>query len=127
MDLIGIRKSGFADEIEIKTSVADFKADFKKSLPGRYCQETHKKLNILKHEELKSGNLDCNYFSFLVPVEIADKCEIPDYAGLYVYYGERFGPTISEIKKAPILHRRKIDDNKKYQIGRKMAYRFWQK
>jgi len=31
MDLLGIRKSGFIDEIEIKLTKADFKADFKKN------------------------------------------------------------------------------------------------
>jgi len=31
MDLLGVRKSGFIDEIEIKMSKSDFNADFKKT------------------------------------------------------------------------------------------------
>jgi hypothetical protein len=40
MDLFGLRKSGYLDEIEIKLSVSDFKNDFKKIIHikegGRY-------------------------------------------------------------------------------------------
>ena len=42
MDIFGLRKSGFCDEFEIKTSVSDFNADFKKRTTvecAEYLQE----------------------------------------------------------------------------------------
>lgn len=127
MDIIAIRKSSFVDEIEIKISHSDFKADFKKTIRGYQDEYPWIKHDTLKHDELKAGNLECNYFSFLVPVELEDKCDIPDYAGLYVFKQNRVRGYVHEIKKAPLLHRRKITDNLKYHIGRKMAYRYWEK
>ena len=133
MDIMGLRRSGYIDEVEIKLSKSDFGADFKKkvmvmgdekfsSRGGDY----HKYSEILKHDALQKGLPPCNYFSFLMPKSLADKCEIPHYTGLYVYHDTECGRgRIVEIKKAPLLHKRKIDDVKKYEVGRKMAYRYW--
>ena len=38
MDIFGLRKSGYSDEVEIKHSVTDFKADFKKTTLVK-CEE----------------------------------------------------------------------------------------
>ena len=94
----------------------------------------HKKVreDRQKHDCLKEGLNHCNYFSFLIPRELEDKCEIPEYAGLYVYYEGRTSSgkgtgniIIREVKSAKLLHKRKIDDRLKYEIGRKMTYRYW--
>ena len=123
MDLFGLRKSGFIDEIEIKLSRPDFLADFKKTSHtkdpnGEYSWSW---IERLKHECLAEGLGKCNYFSFFMPEELANKCDIPEYAGLYTFNGS----WIKEVKKAPRLHSRKISPELKYKIARKMAYRYW--
>jgi hypothetical protein len=116
MDIIGIRKSGFVDEIEIKTSKSDFLADFKKS--RGHCG--------LKHSAIKRGTTLCNYFAYLLPEELIDECKIPSYAGLYVFKhwdGKRGG--VVEAIKPPLLHRRKVSDVIKYKTAQKAVYRYW--
>jgi len=134
MDLLGLRKSGYIDEIEIKLTKSDFKADFKKTVKvdGEMkslfpCGVKYPEIiNKPKHDALQEGLNHCNYFSFLIPEELVDKCVIPEYSGLYVYKVDNTGiGRVSEIKKAPLLHKRKISDHFKYCIGRKMAYRYW--
>ena len=134
MDLLGLRKSGYIDEIEIKLSKSDFLADFKKTVQvkssykcivsERYAYDGYFKKT--KHHAIKDGLPHCNYFSFLMPEDLAKKCEIPEYAGLYLYKIDKFGDgKVREVKTAPLLHKRKISDRFKYEIGRKMAYRYW--
>ena len=132
LDLMGLRRSGFIDEIEIKVTKSDFNADFKKSLKiqdsliqqGKYSHYSRRV--VPKHECLPKGLAVCNYFSFLLPEDLAEKVEIPVYAGLYTFYVDNAGiGRVREVKKAPLLHRRKLPLEKKYEIGRKMAYRYW--
>ncbi|MCK5020813.1 MAG: hypothetical protein KAS32_27575 [Candidatus Peribacteraceae bacterium] len=122
MDILGIRPSGYVDEIEIKISVSDFRADFRKTI--KVVDETGARYSKkLKHEALREGLTHCNYFSFLLPEELIDKCEgeIPECYGIYTY---KNGDVV-EKRKASLLHRNKISEKHKYNIGRKMAYRFW--
>ena len=134
MDLMGLRRSGYTDEIEIKVSRSDYLADFKKTVKVKsqyqcvindsYSHSGY--FDKLKHEAIKEGMPHCNYFSFLMPEELADKCDIPDYAGLYICRVDNAGRLrVFEKKTAPLLHRRKISERKKYEIGRKMVYRYW--
>lgn len=133
MDLFGFRKnSGFSDEIEIKLSKSDFLADFKKvtyvdgeEVKGEnysYFQPTQKP----KHESIEEGIHPCNYFSFLMPEELSEQCEIPPYAGLYIYGTNRHGQSwIREARKAPRMHSRKLSDEKKYDIAKKAVFKCW--
>lgn len=133
MDIFGARKSGYVDEIEIKLSLPDFKADFKKYSTSYTKGPPYRRIDRLKHDLLREGLLDCNYFSFLMPEDLAERCEIPDYAGLYIYkppfkthsWAKRRA-MVSEVKRAPLLHKRKITDKQKYNVVRKMAYRYWE-
>lgn len=132
MDILGLRRSGYVDEVEIKLTRSDFLADFKKKVkvkdgkieivPGHFHTNF---VDTPKHDAVKQGLAHCNYFSFLMPESLADKCEIPEYAGLYIY--KERSNWIVEVKKAPLLHKRKISEQLKYEIGRKMAYRYWNK
>lgn len=123
MDLVAIRRSRYLDEIEIKASKSDFKADFKKTISGGKWPHIYEKS---KHEALAAGELPCNYFSFLMPEALAESCEIPDYCGLYIYIEKEKGPIyIREIKKAPLLHKNKTGDTFKADIGEKMIFRYW--
>ncbi len=139
MDIFAMRKSGYVDEIEIKISKSDFNADFKKTILVNNSEydyrkfiefrakgldaskyESHKKL--LKHQLLESGELISNRFSFLLPEHLVDSCEIPDYAGLYVYRKTGY---VRELKPAPLLHKKKIDDTMKYYVTKKLMHRYW--
>lgn len=129
MDIMAIRKSGFIDEIEIKLTRSDYLADFKKTVKIN-CGEIERKWGYKtidwqdknKHECLAKGLNHCNYFSFLMPEELAEKCEIPEYSGLYTFDGN----WVKEVKKPKRLHKRKISLELKYQIARKLAFRFWE-
>jgi len=129
MDIMAIRRSGFIDEIEIKLTRSDYLADFKKTVSIKVEKyfDPIKKHNVhsedrYKHKCLAEGLNRCNYFSFLMPDELAEKCDIPDYAGLYTFNGRY----ITEIKKPPRLHNRKISLQLKYEIARKLSFKFWQ-
>lgn len=133
MDIFALRKSGYVDEIEVKVSKSDFLADFKKTVKveGALIETSWgRPYNImedkLKHKALVEGLCHCNRFSFLIPEDLVEKCEIPDYAGIYVYKSTKFGGRVHEVKAARLLHRRKLSEAFKYSVGRKMAYRYWQ-
>ena len=132
-DIMGIRPSGFVDEIEMKCTVSDYKADFKKQSSYAGWWDNKKGINCNprgnKHESIQSGRLICNYFSFLVPIEIVEKIDVPDYCGLYAWHQpshNRFNLQIETIKKAPKLHNEKrLNDKAKMRILLKLQYRFW--
>ena len=67
MDIFCLRPSGFIDEIEIKLSISDFKADFKKIIEvpdGKHPSGWEKTKGIKKHEGMEEGLHCCNYFHF---------------------------------------------------------------
>lgn len=139
MDLCGVRKSGFVDEIEIKATRSDYLADFRKTVtvrsgrhdpivPGGIGRPRYS--TIPKHQAIQEGRAQCNYFSFFLPAALADKCEdlLPEYAGLYVHYSNGDGCLrIEERIKARRLHDRKLSADNKYFIARKMAVKYWYK
>ena len=101
-----------------------FNHDFTKKL--RFGGITLGQEDVLKHDEIKAGRWHCNYFSFLLPAEIASKCDIPDYAGLYIYQISDTGMgNIREEKKPKLLHERKLDERLKYNAAANMATKFW--
>ena len=119
MDICCIRQSGFVDEIEIKMSRSDFKADFKKTalIPGYYAT---------KHKLIADGSLLPNYFSFLMPPALAEQCkdDIPDHAGLYIFRPELFYGSIYTEIKAPRLHGEKISKDLERHFVHKVAKRY---
>lgn len=78
MDLIVISEDGYAEELEIKLSRADYQNDAKKS----YSVNGKK---VRKHDKIASGDYPCTAFSFLVPRDMISVEEVPDWAGL-VYF-----------------------------------------
>jgi hypothetical protein len=90
-DFLSFTQSGYTQEIEIKISRADFKADFKKP----------------KHEMMKiKSDKYANRFYYAVPENLITVDEVPKYAGL-IYINKNTVLTI--VKKAPLLHKRKHD------------------
>jgi hypothetical protein len=112
-DLLCIRRSGFMDEVEIKRTVRDFRADFKKTARHGWN----------KHDALAAGKTPANYFWFLMTEELADKVkdEIPDHAGVYI----KQRSFVRELKKAPRLHSKKVSQTTRIHLGEKMMHRYW--
>lgn len=102
-DVLKITKSNYSYEFEIKISRSDFKNDFK-----------HKKNKHIILENKEDVNKP-NYFYYVVPTDLIKVDEMPDYAGLIYVKGVVFGTNIryyfTEIKKAPKLHKEKLDIN----------------
>lgn len=134
-DVLRVTKAGFADEYEIKVSVADFKADAKKG-PDQHqrdiyaaaTRERQAKMEIrTKHERLAAGDPKgpCRFW-FAVPEDLAPHLEIPAWAGL-VFFRRGYGGILrmSTAKKAPTLHRERIEPAVIEHARGVFYWRFW--
>lgn len=112
-------KSGYTEEIEIKISLADFKADKNKV-------EKHKRIQtgVVRSALLKEGTQAVkrpNRFYYAVPEFMVEKIEVPEYAGLICVFDDlRRHPSVE--KKAPLLHKDKLKINYE-SLSRKLVYR----
>ena len=96
-DLIFVTRAHYVVEYEIKLSLADFRADKKK---------------ILKHAMIKTGIYPA-VFSYVIPIEIKDKIELPEHCGLitFCYNSENKGYTTFDVAKEPyVKSKKKISD-----------------
>lgn len=115
-DLVGVRHSGLVDEVEIKLSKADFRADFAKQVtmaPG---------LSAKKHELLAAGEGAINRFWFMTPISLLSESDIPAHAGLIEVSNRG---SLRVVKDAPLLHRRKADDAFRVNCLRQQGWRVW--
>lgn len=116
-DVVRVTDADWWDEVEIKSSVADFNADAKKCrkvYDRDHWQKTGQGLKPTedtKHARLAAGDpLGPNRFWFAVKEEIADSICVPDWAGMFVWSRTshpQFPFSIRRRKSAPILHREK--------------------
>lgn len=93
-DYLSFLPSGYCEEIEIKLSIQDFRADFKK---------------IVKHEMLSGKTISedtPNRFYYACPEGLLTVEMIPEYAGLI--YLDQWG-FMRVIKTAPLRHKVKIN------------------
>lgn len=123
-DMWRLTKNGFVDEFEVKTNIADFKADSAKVKRGHMLFDSENKTWIeskeeRKHELLQGESKGPNRFWFVLPRELIGQVEIPEYAGL-VSVG---GSTHIE-KPAPKRHFRKWDGNRE-KVFQTFYFRFW--
>ncbi|URC22383.1 hypothetical protein SUSUWATARI_00020 [Serratia phage vB_SmaM-Susuwatari] len=136
-DLMCVRKSGYAVEIEVKISASDFRNDAKKCVndtsvePVRLEKQvswgvvnTFEYPTISKYELLRTGRLVSNYFYYLMPRDLGEKLlpEMPDFAGLMVIEG--WGG-ITELKKAELLHKAKMTDKLLAGMAGNLSHRYW--
>lgn len=99
-DVLKFTKSGYVYEFEIKISRADFKNDFKNK----------KKKHTLLEDKNSENSKRPNYFYYVVPKDMIDVEDVPDYAGLLYVFPHSFGTfSFIEVKKAPSLHKNKFD------------------
>lgn len=122
-DILCIRPTGFVDEIEIKISRSDFKADFNKTVWVRGEGDVN------KHLLLQQQRSPINYFWFLMPENLMALDEIPEYAG--VLYAKQVivrNEPVLKLKTArqpKRLHKNKCDIEFRYHVARKIQYRYW--
>lgn len=125
-DLWRLTKSGFVDEYEIKLSLADFRADAGKNKGERFEKQPDGKWGYTpdsgrnKHQLLAESTAGPNRFWFAMPKVLAEKVEIPHWAGLM-----RIGPGGAYVvKQAPKRHRAKWN-GKREKIMDTFQHRFW--
>jgi hypothetical protein len=115
-DLISFTKLNYAYEYEVKVSVSDFKADFKKTAK-------HKLMCNGKGVTRYKGKVKykvCNYFSYVTPAALVTEDMVPSYAGLIWVYNDGM---VRVIRKAPKIHDTPAGDD----ILRKVAHNLTQK
>ncbi|MEM0550382.1 MULTISPECIES: hypothetical protein [Aeromonas] len=129
-DLIGVRRNGQVEEVEIKLSRSDFKADFDKIVPmkagqpgAQTIQEGHLTLaQAKKHDLLASGLSPINFFWFMAPKGLLSADDIPAHAGLIEV--TRTG-SLQVTVVAPLLHKHKADDTFRVNCLRQQCWRVW--
>ena len=108
-DTLLVTKSGYAYEIEIKISRADFKNDFK------HKEKKHLFLEGTGMKDALGTEYDDrwrpNYFYYAVPEGLISPDEVPDYAGLIYIHPLSSWPhfRVDNVKVATQLHKTKFD------------------
>lgn len=118
-DVISISNSDYVYEFEVKISRADFKKDKDKVIKHRYLNEAFD-LKIQKKRRTRKVSKIPNYFTYVCPTDLIRVDEIPVYAGL-IYIDDNYN--ISTIKKAPILHKDKLDIKLLKRVARTLTER----
>lgn len=109
-DLISVTKSDLIHEFEIKRTISDFKKEF----------ESKKR----KHKLLEgSGKYDysANYFWFVIPKDLIEIDEVPNYAGIIQVSESGY----KIIRSAPRRHNNKIDERTRRYLERGVTLRYW--
>jgi len=116
-DVLAVDKKGYLIEVEVKVSIADFKADRKKGKHEYYrklCGLPYKNQRVRfgKLEVIEPKNYPTHHFYFAVPNEIANKAKmicdnLYPYAGLLTNHSDWYG-NISVKKKPTVLAQNKL-------------------
>ena len=108
-DLLGISRSNYVTEYEIKTSKQDYKNDFTKERKHQYFRK------------LYNVSLLPNRLYYVCPYGVIE--EVPEYAGLIYICKQknRIGYYLKTVKKAPLLHNEKFEDWE--NIAKKLFYK----
>jgi len=106
-DILIIKPSGYAIEVEIKMSVSDFKADMKK-----------------KHSHI---NEKLRQLYYAMPENVFDACkhDIPDYAGVLILYNYDNFERVKELKYAPKKEARKLTIEEQNKLMRTGIMKYW--
>jgi len=144
-DMLVLSKAGYLDEIEIKVSVSDFRAEFKakahkhemliKGIAPIFWRDNQGRSYADEGFDWKSPQMYYRWeqakphavrrFLFAIPEELESKLapEIPHYAGLITV--NRWAHVV---KKAPVLKQsRRITEHERAMLLRAMYHRGWQR
>jgi len=127
-DFFHVTKAGYAVEHEIKISRSDYFADSKKS--NRVKGYGGNAIYENKHTLLTLGDQrGPKQFYFVVPQDLIAIDEVPEFAGLKYVSMYRRGDaeqlSVSIIKKAPILHKDKVNQEVVNHAKSVFYYRYW--
>lgn len=130
-DFLTVTKSGYVYEFEIKCTRADFAADKKKIRRheilenGWYMRKRwiREGTTVTTGFEKKETSHRPNKFFYVVPKDLIKVTEVPEYAGL-IYYtqGGKVGELFEVVKPAPVIHRIKLDVEKR--LCQKYYYKY---
>jgi hypothetical protein len=119
-DVISVSKDNYTYEYEIKVSMGDFKADFKKKKKHQWLAS---KKGVIVRKGRRIGQIDhliCNYFYYVCPACLIAEDLIPEYAGLiWIHPDGKIDYRIT----APRLHTFTADD----KLLRKITHNLTQK
>jgi len=107
-DLLFLGRNDTVYEFEIKTSISDLRADFKNKI---------KKHNAMR---LRAGQTP-NYFYMVIPHEILEKADIPNYYGVILYNDS----SIKTYRHATQMHTTKIKVYDKLKLAKALYYKYW--
>ena len=129
-DVLGINGNDYLIEFEIKRSRADFHADFKKELKHTWLKERE------SHENKYASKGEIyfripNRFYYVCEEGLIQEDEIPEYAGLIYIEPQKAKSkfrssqilSITEVKRAPLLHKQKATSQIYEQIAHILACR----
>lgn len=111
-DLASATRSGYAHEIEIKISRADFLRDAKDK-PWKH--------DLLQFPAAHQTRTKPAYFWYATPEGI--EIEVPEYAGWLEVYKRKYSYDVRTRKEAPRLHKDKLSFENVATIARLLSYR----
>ena len=129
-DLWRVTKAGYAEEYEIKLTVADFKQDAQKFMKSRTVEKTPdgKRIRVLletrKHELVEAGG-GPNRFWYVAPSGLLSIDMIPSWAGLREVTRHGNWLRVGTTKRAPELHKRQADQKVIEHAQSVFYWRFW--
>lgn len=114
-DFLGLTRSGYLWEFEIKTNQADFLADVNK-------KAKHQLLRMF-HKSPGQTNQIPKRFYYAINGFWVEASQVPEYAGLVIVSPSGY---VKTIKRAPDLPSIACTDNSLLKLATSMSYRYWQ-
>lgn len=125
-DLWCVSRAGYATEIEIKTTAADYRRDAAKSSlmcgpNGGIRQPTS------KHDLLAAGDQrGPSRFFFAMPLDLVPMDDVPSWAGVIWASLDKYGQTHLQIaRQAPRIHEKPVERHVIQQAWEACYWRFW--
>jgi len=116
-DLFTITPAGYWWEFEVKLSLADFRADAKKTqqVPGTAWEFGKSRPMEMKHDVLAASGRGPARFHYVAPVGVIPVEMVPAWAGLIEL--NQVGKAYYErvVVEAPVRHKNKVDDSVRRQ------------
>lgn len=126
-DLFVVTDAGYSIEYEIKTTSADFMADFRKSWKHGRLRDCDQRRTSGKRRHAP-GFFRPTRFFYVVPELMVIPRDVPPYAGLIYcrWSGSlRFYPRMSVVRPAPRLSPSKVSNEVVQHMQSSSYYRFW--
>jgi len=145
-DFLGVTRSEFWHEFEIKRSTGDYHRDFDKGrgsmlfrgpwLKGPNIRafstwNYYRPWTPTKHQILSEKNeRGPNYFWFVIPLELKGKIDPPKHAGLVVIHPPKKEDRHSRayvdvVRQAPRRHKKKVSERFKHNLMIALAFRYY--